>query len=123
MFGPNADATLRAVTPMRREQEADLRRHPRTAVKWPVTVESGDYRVDSETINLSPHGAKVRLDEHVLELGAPAFLHFEPPEGTLEMQAIVWRWDPDGSAFFFVELDGDEVSFPSDSSSIDSRPA
>lgn len=106
---------------MRREREADLRRHPRTVVRWPVTVESGDFRVDSETIDLGPGGAKVRLDRPMLELGAPAFLHFEPPEGTLEMHAIVWRWDPDGSAFFFPEVGEDEVSFPPDAPSIDTR--
>jgi len=67
--------------------------------------------LDLETIDLSPRGVKVRLDGPVFELGQPVHLHFDPPHGgPLELDAIVWRRDPDGSAFFFI--DGDEVSFP-----------
>jgi hypothetical protein len=29
------------------------------------------------------------------------------------VQAIVWRRDPDGSAFFFIGIEGDDFSFPS----------
>jgi hypothetical protein len=47
---------------MIREREVDLRRHPRAKVCWPVIVESGDRRLDLETIDLSPCGAKIRLD-------------------------------------------------------------
>jgi PilZ domain-containing protein len=87
-----------------------------------VTVESGDRRLDLETIDLSPCGVKVRLDRPVFELGMPAHLHFDPPDGRpLDVHAIVWRWDPDGSAFFFIEVEGDEISFPLESSPADSR--
>ena len=80
-------------------------------------VEVGDHRLLLETINLSPFGAKVRLDEPILELGTPAQLHFEPPDGRrLDVHAIVWRRDPDGSAFFFIGVEGDDVSFPTESS-------
>ena len=109
---------------MRREREPDLRRHPRAEVCWPVTVESGDRRMNLETINLSPFGAKVRLEEPVFELGMPAHLHFEPPDGRpLDVHAIVWRRDPDGSAFFFIGVEGDDVSFPTESSRTNSRSA
>jgi PilZ domain-containing protein len=98
---------------MIREREPDLRRHPRARVCWPVTVTSGDRSFELETINLSPFGAKIRVDEPLFELGAKAQLHFEPPEGhPLDVQAIVWRRDPDGSAFFFIGVDGDEYTFP-----------
>jgi hypothetical protein len=98
---------------MIREREPDLRRHPRVKVCWRVTVTSGDHSLDLETINLSPFGAKVRCDQPLFELGAPAQLHFEPPEGRpLDVQAIVWRRDPDGSAFFFIGVEGEEFSFP-----------
>jgi hypothetical protein len=107
---------------MIREREVDLRRHPRAKVCWPVIVESGDRRLDLETIDLSPCGAKIRLDHPVFELGTPAYLHFDPPYGgPLDVHAIVWRWDPDGSAFFFIEVEGDEISFPLESSPVDSR--
>ena len=107
---------------MIREREADLRRHQRAKVCWPVTVESGDRRLDLETIDLSPLGVKVRLDEPVFELGMPAHLRFDLPDGgPLDVHAIVWRRDPDGSAFFFIEVEGDEISFSLESSSVDSR--
>jgi hypothetical protein len=98
---------------MIREPEPDLRRHPRATVRWPVIVESGDRRMALETMNLSAFGAKVRLDEPVFELGMPAHLHFEPPDGRrLDVHAIVWRRDPDGSAFFFIGIDGKDGVFP-----------
>jgi hypothetical protein len=107
---------------MIREREVDLRRHPRAAVRWPVIVESGDRRLDLETINLSPCGAKIRLGQAVFELGTPAYLHFDPPVGgPLDVHAIVWRSDPDGSAFFFIEVEGDDVSFPLESAPVNPR--
>ena len=89
-----------------------------------MVVESGDRRLDLETIDLSPCGVKIRLDQPVFELGMPAYLHFDPPcGGPLDVHAIVWRWDPDGSAFFFTEIVGDEISFPIESSPVDFRSA
>ena len=86
-----------------------------------MTVRSGDQRLDLQTINLSPFGAKVRLEAPVFELGAPAQLHFRPPGGRpLDVHAIVWRTDPDGSAFFFIGIAGDDFSFPTESSPSDS---
>ena len=106
---------------MTQEREADLRRHARAKVCWPVTVESGDRRLDLETMDLSPGGAKVRLDRPVFELGMPAQLHFDPPDGgPVEIHAIVWRRDPDGSAFFFIEVEDNDISFPVESSRVDS---
>jgi len=106
---------------MIREREPDLRRHPRADVCWPVTVRAGDQRLEVETINLSPFGAKVRFDQPIFELGTPAQLHFEPPgRRALDVQAIVWRRDPDGSAFFFIGVEGEEFSFPTGSSLSDS---
>ena len=105
---------------MIREREPDLRRHPRTKVSWPVTIRSGERRLDLETINLSPFGAKICLEEPPLELGAPAQLRFSPPAGPpLDVQAIVWRRDPDGSAFFFIGIEGDDFSFPAATRSSD----
>ena len=98
-----------------RHREPDLRRHPRARVSWPVTVEAGDRRLDLETINLSPFGAKLRLDDPPLTPGTPAQLHFRPPDGRpLDVQAIVWRADPDGLAFFFIGVDRQEFDFPTD---------
>lgn len=86
---------------------ADMRRHPRSAVAWPVTVEAEGRSFDRRTVNLSPIGAKVDLDAR-LSVGSPVRLHFRPPQGRpLDVEAIVWRADPDGSAFFFFVSGGD----------------
>lgn len=83
-------------------ETADLRRHPRSSVAWPVTVEAGGRTFDRQTLNLSPIGAKIRLDER-LTVGSSARLRFRPPQGRpLDVDAIVWRADHDGPAFFFV---------------------
>ena len=87
------------------EQMADLRRHPRSKVAWPVTVEAGGRRFERRTVNLSPIGAKVQLEEE-LPVGSNARLRFRPPQGQpLDVDAIVWRADSDGPAFFFVSVD------------------
>jgi hypothetical protein len=90
---------------MMSEQMADLRRHPRSKVAWPVTVEAGGRRFERRTVNLSPIGAKVQLEEE-LPVGSNARLRFRPPQGQpLDVDAIVWRADSDGPAFFFVSVD------------------
>ena len=87
------------------EQMADLRRHPRSKVAWPVTVEAGGRRFERRTVNLSPIGAKVQLEEE-LPVGSNARLRFRPPQGQpLDVDAIVWRADSDCPAFFFVSVD------------------
>ncbi len=94
-------------------EPADLRRQPRSSISWPVTVESGGRFFDRQTVNLSPLGAKVRLEEH-LKVGSPARLRFRPPQGRpVDVDAIVWRADKDGPAFFFVTLGpGAEIALP-----------
>ena len=95
-----------------REGKPELRRHPRAKVSWPVTVDAGERRYHLQTINLSPFGAKVTSKEP-FEVGSQAQLHFAPPEGRpLDVQAIVWRADIDGAAFFFVGVRAEDFSFP-----------
>jgi hypothetical protein len=94
---------------MMSEQMADLRRHPRSKVAWPVTVEAGGRRFERKTVNLSPIGAKVQLEEE-LPVGSNARLRFRPPQGQpLNVDAIVWRADSDGPAFFFVSVDDESM--------------
>jgi hypothetical protein len=90
------------------EKMADLRRYPRTKVNWPVVLEVGDRHFHLQTVNLSPMGTKVGPVEEPLEVGSTARLSIRPPSGrTFDISAIVWRADRDGSAFFFVGVDGD----------------
>ncbi len=84
------------------QRPAEHRRHTRVAASWPVTVRTGDRLLHLQTLNLSALGAKVGLDEP-LEVGRAARLRLEPPGSRpVEVEAIVWRADDDGPAFFFL---------------------
>lgn len=94
------------------ERRADLRRYPRAKVAWPVVLEVGDRHFNIQTVNLSPMGTKVGLVEAPLEIGSSAKLRIRPPNGrALDVNAIVWRSDRDGSAFFFIGVEGDEDAY------------
>jgi class 3 adenylate cyclase/tetratricopeptide (TPR) repeat protein len=89
----------------------ELRRYPRAAVSWPVTVETEDRRLHLQTTNLSAIAAKVQATEP-LTVGTPAHLHFQRPDGrALDVEARVSRADSDGLVFAFVENVGDGVLF------------
>jgi PilZ domain len=91
-------------------QSVDLRQHPRVKVSWPVTVEVGSARFEGRTIDVSPMGAKVSLEQAV-PVGTPARLQLRPPnDAPLEVDAIVWRTDQDGPAFFFLDVEIADVS-------------
>jgi hypothetical protein len=67
-------------------------------------VETDNRRLSAETTDVSSFGAKLRLDE-VLALGTQALLHLLPEDQRpLDVEALVWRADPDGTAFFFFGL-------------------
>ncbi len=73
------------------------------AATWPVTVRIGDQTLRLQTVNLSAHGVKVGLDAALPPVGTSAHLRLEPPDASpVDVEAIVWRADDDGSAFFFV---------------------
>jgi hypothetical protein len=66
-------------------------------------VNIGQRRLRLYTTNLSAFGAKVRSSE-ALEVGAPAHLHFECPDGhPLDVEATVSRADADGFVLAFKE--------------------
>ena len=86
---------------------AEHRRHARVAAAWPVTVQTGNRLLHLHAVNVSALGVKVSLDEPLrrepLEVGRPARLRIEPPFAQpVEVEAIVWRADDDGPAFFFI---------------------
>ncbi len=88
-----------ATGPKRQEQ----RRRPRNRVSWPVIVEVDDRLLRGETLDLAAFGAKLRLDERLVE-GTVAMLHIKPPQDPpLDLEAIVWRTDKDGCVFFFMK--------------------
>ncbi len=86
---------------------SEHRRHARVAASWPVTVQSGTRLLHLHAVNVSALGVKVSLDEPLrsepLEVGRAAQLRIEPPGApAVEVEAIVWRADDDGPAFFFI---------------------
>jgi len=88
-----------------------------------VTLQTGDRSFQLETVNLSPFGAKLKLDGPALEPGTQVQLHFEPPEGRpLDVLAIVWRADRDGTAFFFISVASLDFTFPTEPSAVDPAP-
>lgn len=92
-----------AITPAPSEH----RRHARVAASWPVTVQTGTRLLHLHAVNVSALGVKVSLDEPLrrepLEVGRAAQLRIEPPGApAVEVEAIVWRTDDDGPAFFFI---------------------
>jgi PilZ domain len=94
------------------ERRADLRRYPRAKVTWPVVLEVGDRHFNIQTVNLSSMGTKVGLVEGPLEIGSSAKLRIRPPNGrALDVNAIVWRSDRDGAAFFFIGVEGDDDAY------------
>ncbi len=85
------------------QREPDLRRHPRAKVIWPVTIEVDGETLQTETIDLGPFGAKLARRNGALTPGAWAHLRFHPvARESFDVEAIVWRVDPDGDAFFFT---------------------
>jgi CheY-like chemotaxis protein len=81
----------------------ESRRRPRSKVSWPVIVEVGDRVLHGETLDVSPFGVKVRLEER-LQDATLVTLHIKAPIGhPLDVQAIVWRMDDDGPVFLFLK--------------------
>ncbi|HEY7868142.1 MAG TPA: PilZ domain-containing protein [Methylomirabilota bacterium] len=78
------------------------RRYPRFDVAWPVVLEAGKRFFLLQTVNVSGRGAMVKPTERLSE-GSVAQLHFHPPNGSsFDVEAVVWRVDRDGLAFFFT---------------------
>lgn len=90
----------------------EFRRRPRSRISCPVTVEAGNRMFQGQTLDLGPSGAKLRLDAR-LEEGTAATLHFTPAEGRpMDVEAIVWRGDDDGTVFFFIKTTPAELQPP-----------
>jgi CheY-like chemotaxis protein len=89
----------------------DARRHSRQQVSWPVVVDDGKRFIYTETVNISPYGAKVRLRER-LDLGGQVSLRVCPPgRPPFDLQAIIWRLDPDGPALLFLGTHSKDFPF------------
>ena len=88
---------------MLKDRDPELRRHPRVQIAWRVTVEVQGQLYEVETVNLSPLAAKLTAGDLRPNPGTAAQLHFHPLLGEpLDVDALVWRTDPDGTIFFFI---------------------
>ena len=86
-----------------RGRQRERRRHPRTAVGWPVLVEAGKRRHPCHTVDIGVQGAKIS-PKIWLQTGTEVRLQFAPPEGEpIRVGALVWRVDADGLAFLFAQ--------------------
>jgi PilZ domain len=82
----------------------EQRRYTRHQVSWPVVLETDDRISFVETIDISVRGAKLSLRKP-LALGSVVNLHIHPEDrAEMHVQAVAWRSDPDGMAFFFIGL-------------------
>jgi hypothetical protein len=80
-------------------------------VNWPVTVEVDGETIQADAMDLSPLGAKLARGQRALRPGSGAQLRFHPGgREPFDVQAIVWRTDPDGDAFFFTSSEEHLVS-------------
>src|SRR5438105_4133169 len=91
---------------------ADLRRYPRARVSWKVIVEMpGDRPRMRRTMDFSPYGVKVRVDERLPE-GSPARLRFSAPDRQpFQVRAVVGRNDADGPVFVFVGVTDSDLGW------------
>jgi PilZ domain len=81
---------------------SENRRCQRTKVTWTATVQIGGQAFEGQTTDVSPMGAKVLLTVEI-PVGTPANVKIHPPQDAPFMvEAIVWRSDGDGPAFFFL---------------------
>jgi hypothetical protein len=80
-------------------------------VAWKVIIDMPGSRPRMrKTVDISPFGVKVRLQERLPD-GAPARLRFSAPDRRpLQMNAIVWRCDADGPVFVFVGVSEEELA-------------
>lgn len=89
---------------MTEQGRVEQRRYPRHQVSWPVVLETDDRISFVETIDISVRGAKLCL-RRPLPLGSVVNLHIHPEDrAEMHVQAVAWRSDPDGMAFFFIGL-------------------
>jgi hypothetical protein len=92
------------------EPRTDLRRHPRARVAWKIIIEMPGSRPRMrKTVDVSPFGVKVRLNDR-LPNGAAARLRLATPDRRpLSMNAVVKRSDAEGPVFVFIGVGEEEV--------------
>jgi hypothetical protein len=84
-------------------QQRERRRRPRARVNWPRILSVGTRVLQVDLLDLASKGAKVHLPDR-LEEGTAVRLRLQPPQGRpIEVEAIQWWTDEDGSTVFFID--------------------
>jgi len=91
--------------PQRAERPPERRPAPRAAVKLGVRIAASNGTLDGTCVEISSTGMKVRVSRR-LRAGQAAKLEFTPPDGgaPIDVLGLVVRVDPDGAAFWFLDL-------------------
>ncbi len=92
-----------------KHRQVERRRAPRAAVTFPVrVVEYSGVEWHATAMSLTTHGIKIRPD-HAIDPGRVVKLSFTLPDGDpITTMGLLMRRDPDGLAFFFVNLGADD---------------
>jgi len=93
------------------QRPVERRPAPRAAVKLGVRIIASNGALDGTCIELSSTGMKARVNQR-LRPGQAVKLEFAPPDGgpPIDVISLVVRVDPEGAAFWFLDLRGHETT-------------
>lgn len=84
-------------------RQRSRRFHSRTGVSWTAWVRSGTERLRCHTVDLSPHGAKLKPRGEI-EPGTAVVVNLYPPDArAFSVSGVVWRVDADSMAVMFLK--------------------
>jgi CheY-like chemotaxis protein len=87
------------------QRQAERRPAPRAAVKLGVRITASKGALEGTCTELSSTGMKARVSQR-LRPGQAVKLEFAPPDGgpPIDVVSLVVRVDPEGTAFWFLDL-------------------
>jgi hypothetical protein len=84
-------------------RQRSRRLHSRSDVSWTAWIKTGTQRLRCHTVDVSPHGAKLKPRGEI-QPGTPVHLQLQPPDGqAVHVSGLVWRVDNDGMAVMFLK--------------------
>ena len=84
-------------------RQRSRRSHSRADVSWTAWVRTASHRVRCHTVDLSPHGAKLKPRSEILPGTAVEVVLRPPGASALRVNGLVWRIDADGMAIMFLK--------------------
>jgi PilZ domain len=84
-------------------RQRSRRHHARKHVSWTAWIKLGSRRLRCHTVDLSANGARLRPRGDI-QPGTPIAVQLQPPDGqAVDVDAVVWRVDPDSMAVMFLK--------------------